>query len=168
MRLRRLRVDEDAAALRGLARALFSFRELRCFDRAWRGLDGALSLVAVDGGRVVGAFLAARDGITAITKLHYLMVAEECQGRGWGSRLLEAGCAHLWEDEGIDTVRLVPVAGNGAITAFYVRHGFAYEQGSIVKMERHLQKKALPKLYCSTLLQILLSCVMRKLRARVR
>ena len=85
--------------------------------RAMRGFSCVLS--AREEGRLVGLLAAMDDGeMTAY--IHYLLVAPEAQGRGVGSRLLQAALARYR-----GYTRVVLHTDGEGVQAFYRKHGFS-------------------------------------------
>lgn len=68
-----------------------------------------LSLVALDGGRVVGALLVGHDGMRGF--LHHLAVAADCRRKGLGRRLVAEALRRL-KAAGITQCRLIVYRDN--------------------------------------------------------
>jgi ribosomal protein S18 acetylase RimI-like enzyme len=80
-----------------------------------------MSLVAVDGRRIVGAVLCGHDGRRGY--LHHLAVEAGCRGRGLG-RLLVAACLARLRDAGIAKCNIFLYADNSAGETFWRRLGW--------------------------------------------
>ncbi|MEO0636720.1 MAG: N-acetyltransferase [Pseudomonadota bacterium] len=124
--------DEDVAVIRDLTAAAFQGKdfsdgtEADCFDRLRKDGDLALSLVAVDSGRIVGhvAFspLHVADRSKGWFGLGPIAVTPDRQRQGIGTQLINAGLAALERDGAI---------GFGLIgdPAYYSRFGFIGDCG---------------------------------------
>jgi putative acetyltransferase len=93
---------EDVAAIRAVNEEAFGQpAEARVVDTLRGACEGWLSLVAVDGGTVVGHVLFSpvtidgHDSLTGGMGLAPVAVLPGCQRRGIGSRLVRAGLAEL-------------------------------------------------------------------------
>ena len=80
---------------------------------------GAVNTVVNEEGRLVG-LLAAMDDGEMIAYIHYSLVALEAQGRGVGSRLLQAALARYR-----GCTRVVLHTDGAGVQAFYRKHGFS-------------------------------------------
>lgn len=115
---------EDVAAIRAVNEEAFGQpAEARLVDKLRRACDGLLSLVAVDGGAVVGHILFspvtidAHPSLAGGMGLAPMAVLPACQRRGIGSSLVRAGLARLRSR----SCPFVIVLGH---PAYYPRFGF--------------------------------------------
>jgi GNAT superfamily N-acetyltransferase len=92
-------------------------------DRAARALAGArFGVVAVDGGRAIGSGMVIGDGAT-LAYLKDIMVRPEWQGRGIGTRIVDALLAVLRRSEHDGT--LVTLFTGQHLADFYEQFGFS-------------------------------------------
>lgn len=115
--------DADVPALRSI--------QQRALDEAWPellelGVDGPPLVLVADTDRPVGyALVVPGDGVAYIAEL---AVVPERQGRGHGSRLLEAVIDRL-SAEDIETVRLTARADDERVRRFYKQFDFEVVDG---------------------------------------
>lgn len=91
-----------------------------------------LSLVARDGGRVIGAVLCGHDGRRGY--LHHLAVASPLRGQGLGRRLVEQ-CISLLAANGIQKCNIFVYADNDTGSAFW-RKASWLDRGDLKIMQR--------------------------------
>jgi GNAT superfamily N-acetyltransferase len=101
-------------------------------DAACAGADVAL-LVAADGAAVFGSIMVGHLGHRGWA--HYLAVAAERRGQGWGRRLMAAAEGWL-RGRGIAQIQLMIRADNLGVRDFYARQGWA--ELTHVVMQRQL------------------------------
>jgi ribosomal protein S18 acetylase RimI-like enzyme len=99
-------------------------------------LDGNL-FVYVDDGNLIGSVVLDEwqapewSGIewlpsdSAVLVIHALAIEPHCQGRGYGTALLQA-CEQLAFANGYKCIRLDTFEGNAAAKQLYERHGYQY------------------------------------------
>ena len=79
------------------------------------------SVVARDGGRIVGSILCGSDGRQGA--LYHVCVAEECRRRGIGTQMV-AFCMHQLRYMGVNKVSLIAFTTNEAGNAFWNKIGW--------------------------------------------
>ena len=84
-------------------------------------------MLAWDGGQLLGALSAERDGRAKVRHIAHIvgmMVADAAQGRGIGRALMQASLALLVQDEALQLVTLSVTRSNMPARRLYERCGF--------------------------------------------
>ena len=138
----RLMREADLAAYKGLRDAMLAQHEeaftsdaaterSRDAETYRSRLTGAghclFTLLAWDGGQLLGALSAERDGRAKVRHIAHIvgmMVADAAQGRGIGRALMQASLALLVQDEALQLVTLSVTRSNMPARRLYERCGF--------------------------------------------
>jgi GNAT superfamily N-acetyltransferase len=127
----------------GLVRAVGWARDVDQTGRAARALAGArFGVVALDGGRAVGSGMVLGDGVS-LAYLKDIMVHPEWQGRGIGTRIVEALLAALRRSE--HDGMLVTLFTGQYLAEFYEQFGFSGPEklyGMSLAIERRAGREA--------------------------
>lgn len=104
-----------------------SQRDLSSYGSRLAGGNTLFTLVALDGGRVIGALTCEREPRRKVQHIGHLvgmMVADTHHGRGIGRALLAGAIARLQATPGLAQVTLSVTASNRAAVGLYESVGF--------------------------------------------
>lgn len=102
-------------------------RDLASYRSRLTGGGTLFTLLALEGGRLVGALTCEREPrrkVQHIAHLVGMMVATDCRGRGIGQALLAAALQRLQATPGLGQVTLSVTSGNTAAIRLYESQGF--------------------------------------------